>query len=240
MKKKFTEKKILILCGGRGKRLGNITKKIPKPLVKVGKKTIIEQKIKYYSQQGFKNYIFCIGYKGKILKKFIIKKCKKPIFSDGGIKSGILKRIYLAKKFINEPTIISYGDTLAKINFNDLLKKHKKSKAALTIVVAPIKNPFGIVNWNPKGKLIEFKEKPVLNHFIGYAVFDPKIFKYLNKKTINMSDGQGIVKAIQQLILRKLVYVYKFNGLQLTVNSKSELKDANIKFKEYFTFNDIL
>ena len=128
MKKKFTEKKILILCGGRGKRLGNITKKIPKPLVKVGKKTIIEQKIKYYSQQGFKNYIFCIGYKGKILKKFIIKKCKKPIFSDGGIKSGILKRIYLAKKFINEPTIISYGDTLAKINFNDLLKKHKKSE----------------------------------------------------------------------------------------------------------------
>ena len=107
-------------------------------------------------------------------------------------------------------------------------------------MVAPIKNPFGIVNWNSKGKLIEFKEKPILNHFIGYAVFDPKIFKYLNKKTINMPDGQGIVKAIQQLILRKLVYVYKFNGLQLTVNSKSELKDANIKFKEYFTFNDTL
>ena len=85
MKEIFTDKKILILCGGRGKRLGSITKKIPKPLVKVGKKTIIEQKIKYYSKQGFKNYIFCIGYKGKILKKFIIKKCKKTIFSDVGI-----------------------------------------------------------------------------------------------------------------------------------------------------------
>ena len=78
----------------------------------------------------------------------------------------------------------------------------------------------------------------MLNHFIGYAVFDPKIFKYLSKKTINMKDGLGMVKAIQQLILKKLVYVYKFNGLQLTVNSKNELKNANIKFKKYFTFNE--
>ena len=141
-----TKTNILILCGGKGRRLENITKKIPKPLVKIGKKTIIEQKINYYAKQGFKDYIFCIGYKGEILKKFLKKKCKKPIFSNGGIKSGILKRIFLAKKFINWPTIISYGDTLAKIDFKNLLTKHKKSKATLTIVIArstPAQKPRG-------------------------------------------------------------------------------------------------
>ena len=238
MKNNLVNTEVLILCGGRGKRLGSITKKIPKPLVRIGKKSIIEQKIKYYSAQGFKNYIFCIGYKGKVIRKFLEKKYKSPNFSDGGINSGILKRIYLAKKYTHKPFIVSYGDTLAKINFKDLLKKHINSKAVLTIVVAPIKNPFGIVDSDSKGQLIQFKEKPMLNHFIGYAVFDPKIFKYLSKKVINMKDGLGMVKAIQQLISKKLVYVYKFNGLQLTVNSKNEQKNAKIKFKKYFTFNE--
>ncbi len=232
--------KIIILCGGRGKRLGDITKQIPKPLIRVGKISIIEHKLNYYQKQGLEDFVFCIGHKGNILKKFIKKKCKKPIFSDGGINSGILKRIYLARKAINTSAIISYGDTLAKINFRDLLKQHKKSKAILSIVVAPIRNPFGLVNWNWKRKVTQFEEKPILNHFIGYAVIEPNIFNYLNKNIINLKDGSGMVKAIQKLILKRLVNVYSFKGLQLTINSLSELKTAKTKIDKYFTFNEIL
>ena len=228
--------KIIILCGGKGKRLGNITKKIPKPLVKVGKIPIIEHKLNYYKKQGLENFIFCIGYKGNILKKFLKKKCENPIFYDGGINTGILKRIYSARENIKSSTIVSYGDTLAKINFRDLLKKHKKSKAVLSIVVAPIQNPFGLIDWNRKGKLIQFREKPTLNHFIGYAVIEPNFFNYLNKSIINQENGKGMVNAIQKLILKRIVNVYKFRGLQLTVNSPNELKEAKIKIGKYFTF----
>ena len=164
--------KIIILCGGRGKRMGKITKDIPKPMVRVGNSTIIEHKIKYYRSQGINDFTFCTGYKSKILKNYLVKKKIKSNFSDGGIKPGILKRIYLVKKFIDQPTIISYGDTLAKINMKDLVKKHIKSKCLLTIVVAPIQNPFGLVNWNNKGRATNFIEKPILNHFIGYAVLN--------------------------------------------------------------------
>ena len=232
--------KIIILCGGRGKRLGDITKQIPKPLIRVGKISIIEHKLNYYQKQGLEDFVFCIGHKGNILKKFIKKKCKKPIFSDGGINSGILKRIYLARKVINTSAIISYGDTLAKINFKDLLKQHKKSKAILSIVVAPIRNPFGLVNWNWKRKVTQFEEKPILNHFIGYAVIEPNIFNYLNKNIINLKDGKGMVKAIQKLTSKRLVNVYKFKGLQLTVNSPSELREAKTKIEKYFTYDEIL
>ena len=232
--------KIIILCGGRGKRLGKLTDKIPKPLVKIGKLTIIEHKLNYYKKQGFEDFIFCLGYKSQILKFFLKRKCRNPIFSDGGIKSGILKRIYLAKKNINSSTIVSYGDTLAKINFKNLLKHHKKSKAILSIVVAPIQNPFGLAKWNKKERLINFKEKPILNHFIGYAVIEPTIFQYLNKNIINQKDGKGMVEAIQKLILKRKVNVYKFKGLQLTINSLSELTDAKMKIGKYFTFDEIL
>ena len=232
--------KIIILCGGRGKRLGNITKQIPKPLIRVGKVSIIEHKLNYYQKQGLKDFVFCIGHKGNILKKFIKKKCKKPTFSNGGVNSGILKRIYLARKVINTSTIISYGDTLARINFKDLLKKHKKSKAVLSIVVAPIRNPFGLVNWNWKGQVTQFEEKPILSHFIGYAVIEPNIFNYLNRNIINLEDGKGMVKAIQKLTSKRLVNVYKFKGLQLTVNSPSELKEAKTKIEKYYTYDEIL
>jgi len=74
--KKKTDIKILILCGGKGKRMGKYTKKIPKPLIKVGKIPIIQHKINYYKSQGFKNLIFCTGYKANVMKKFLKKNTK--------------------------------------------------------------------------------------------------------------------------------------------------------------------
>ena len=59
-------------------------------------------------------------------------------------------------------------------------------------------------------------------------------------KVINLEDGKGIVKAIQKLIPKKLVNVYKFEGLQLTVNSPNELIEARTKIGKYFTFDEIL
>jgi len=232
--------KMIIVCGGRGKRLGNITDKIPKPLVRIGNTSLIEHKLNYYKKQGLEDFVFCIGYKGNILKKFIKTRYQKAkiSFCDGGLNPGILKRIFLTRKVINTSTIISYGDTLAKINFKDLLKQHNKSKAILSIVVAPIQNPFGLISWNTKGRVSQFEEKPILYHFIGYAVIEPNIFNYLGKKIINLKDGQGMVKAIQKLISKKLVNVYKYKGLQLTVNSPNELKEAKIKIGKYFTYDE--
>ena len=66
---------IYILCGGKGKRMKKYTKKIPKPLVKVGKMPIIEHKIKYYRSQGFRNIVCCVGYKANKLENFLRNLC---------------------------------------------------------------------------------------------------------------------------------------------------------------------
>ena len=79
--------KVIIICGGKGKRLENITKQTPKPLVKVGKFSIIEHKLNYYKKQGLEDFVFCIGYKGNILKKFLklIYKNKSTFGNDKSI-----------------------------------------------------------------------------------------------------------------------------------------------------------
>tara|TARA_X000001036_G_scaffold347795_1_gene328031 strand:- start:727 stop:1446 length:720 start_codon:yes stop_codon:yes gene_type:complete len=238
MKKNKLKNPMIILCGGRGKRMGKITKKIPKPLIKIGNKPIIEHKIKYYQSEGVQKFIFCLGYKSKILKNFLIKKRilkNEKIFNDAGLKPGILKRIFLVKDMIAQPTLISYGDTLAKINFKRLISNHKKSKCEITIVVAPIQNPFGLVNWDSKGKAVKFDEKPVLNHFIGYAVIGPNFFKKINNKFIHLRDGKGVIEAINYLIKKKQVNIFKFNDMQITINSPDELHHAKLNYKKYFT-----
>ena len=148
----------------------------------------------------------------------------------------ILKRIYDVLKNTKKTSIISYGDTLAKVDLKKLYFYNLNSKALITIVVSQIQNPFGIVEWNNKEKVKKFVEKPILNHFIGYAVINPKLFKFIPKKIINMKDGTGLVKAIQLLAKKRKVNIFKFDGLQFTVNSVKDLKEANMSFNKYFTF----
>jgi glucose-1-phosphate cytidylyltransferase len=235
MKSKKLKNKMIILCGGRGKRMGKITDTIPKPLIKIKNKPIIEHKIRYYKTQGVQNFIFCLGYKSRQLKKFLLKKTINSIYHDAGLHAGILKRIFLVKENITDNTIISYGDTLAKINFKDLIKKHESSKCLMTIVAAPIQNPFGLINWDQKGKVVDFKEKPILNHFIGYSVINPNFFNKVNKRIMNLKNGKGIIEAIKYLIRIKQVNIYKFNKLQITIISQDELKYAKLNYKKYFT-----
>ena len=226
---------MIILCGGRGKRMGKITNNIPKPLIKIRNKPIIDHKIRYYKSQGLNNFIFCLGYKSKKLKSFLIKKNPTSFYSDAGINAGILKRIYFVKNLIKDFTVISYGDTLAKINLRHLIESHKKSKCAITIVVAPIQNPFGLVKWNIRNKAVSFDEKPILNHYIGYAVISPNFFDKIQKRTIDLKDGKGIIEAIKNLIRKNQVNIYKFNKLQVTINSLEELDYARSNYDKYFT-----
>ena len=120
--------KIIILCGGRGSRLGKLTEDLPKPLVKIGMHSILENKLNYYKQQGLNNFIFCTGYKGEKIKKKVIELGINGEFSNIGENPGILERIYKVKNSFNGPSIISYGDTYAEIDMIDLLKQHKKYK----------------------------------------------------------------------------------------------------------------
>ena len=79
----------------------------------------------------------------------------------------------------------------------------------MTIVVAPIQNPFGLVKWNIKNKAVSFDEKPILNHYIGYAVISPNFFDKIQKRTIDLKDGKGIIEAIKKLIRKNQVNIYR-------------------------------
>lgn len=234
-KKKLS--KILIMCGGKGRRLGRLAKSFPKPLMKIGDKAILELKFRNYMLQGFNDFIICIGYKGDMIRDAVKKfgfsnSCK---FSDGGEPAGILKRLYIAKDLFDKEVILTYGDTYTDINLSQLVKTHSESDNEATIVVAPIRNPFGLVEFDEKKKVTSFKEKPVLNYYIGYAVINKSALKLIPKKIIDMPDGEGLITFYRILMAMGKLGVFYHRGLQITFNTENELQIAHEKIYSFYT-----
>lgn len=225
------------MCGGRGRRMEDLGKKLPKPLMKIKDQTILEIKINKYIQQGYSDIVLCIGYKGKLIKELIKKKdfsCRIN-FSDAGVTAGILKRLTVAKDLFDESVILTYGDTFADINLSRFSKSHHENKNEATIVVAPIKNPFGLVEYNRNEKITYFKEKPILKYYIGYAVINKSALEVIPKETINMPEGKGLVAFYKELIARETLGAYYYDGFQVTFNTESELNHAKEKVLKFYT-----
>jgi NDP-sugar pyrophosphorylase family protein len=235
-RKKIT---VVIMCGGRGKRMGELTDELPKPLIKINGLPILQLKLNRYIEQGINIFVICIGYKGELIRQFIktldLPKPIKIIFSDSGLKSGILKRFYDSKKYFTDNAIITYGDTLTELNLNDLVCNHKCSDNEATIVVGPIKNPFGLVEYNELNKVTYFKEKPTLIYYIGFALIQKSAFELISDKIINMNDGDGIVTFFKILMAMEKLGVYFYSGLQTTFNTKEELESANNEITNFYT-----
>ena len=116
--------KVVILAGGKGSRLSEHTKQIPKPMVKILNVPIIVRIIKYYEKFGFKDFIIASGYKHLIIKKYFdgkFKNLKIKVLNTGKetMTGGRIKRL---KNLLNERFLLTYGDGISDININNLIK----------------------------------------------------------------------------------------------------------------------
>jgi glucose-1-phosphate cytidylyltransferase len=181
--------KTVILCGGKGTRLSEETKKIPKPMVKVGKLPIIEHIINIYIKFGIKDFIFALGYKKEIIKKYFSQKKFKNLniqFVDTGLNTLTGKRLKKLEKFLKDEKhfFVTYGDGLADIDINKLIKFHFKNNKVATVTAVRPPARFGELLID-KNKVKKFYEKnQIRSGWIngGFFVFKNDIFKYLSKK----------------------------------------------------------
>jgi glucose-1-phosphate cytidylyltransferase len=214
--------KLIILAGGRGTRLTEYTKTIPKPMVPIKKKPIITYIINHYYKFGVREVIIAAGYKYKIIKKFFKK---NNIYNDLKIKvinTGLntLTGLRIKKlKFLfskEENFFLTYGDGICDVDLNKLLNFHLKHKkiATLTAVHPPAR--FGELKIK-NSKIIEFNEKPQLtNGWIngGFFIFNYKIFNFLNNKNVMLERDP-----VQKIINKKNFMAYKHNGFWMCMDT---------------------
>ena len=229
--------KIVIMCGGRGKRLKHLTDRVPKPLSIINNKVILGLKLNQYIAQGFKDFIFCIGYKGEAIKDYISKEYShiNAEFSDSGDSAGILKRLFDSADLFTNSVIMTYGDTISKINLTNFIKIHDNGSNDATIALAAIKNPFGIVDFDQNNKITSFKEKPTFHYYIGYAVIEKSILLNTSKEIINSFDGEGVINLFQKLLKVNKLGAYIYSGHQLTFNTLEEFDKAKKQIKSFYT-----
>ena len=205
--------KIVILCGGLGTRLSEETKKVPKPMVKIGNLPILEHIMRIYEKHGYNEFILALGYKKEKIVNYFKKSKKRNIkFIDTGIDSLTGKRLLKLKKFLisDENFFLTYGDGLSNIDINKLLKYHKKNKKIATLSAVRPPARFGELTLKKNGLVDKFSEKNQINQgWIngGFFVFNRKVFNYLPKYQCMLER-----EPITNLTRNKQLMAFKHDG----------------------------
>ncbi len=227
MSKKILEFKknltILILCGGKGLRLRPVTKDIPKPLVKIKNKSILENIINYFLKFKINDFIIATGYKHKIIDNFIKKKYKKLKIKsiNTGVNSDIITRIQKLSKQSKKYLLVCYGDTLIDIDLNKYINFYLSSKKKITVASYQLETSFGIFGIENQTQVVDFEEKPALNIWfnVGYFIFNYNNFNLFKK----FSKFKELLKFLSK---KKVMKVYKHRGKHITINTLAELEKA--------------
>ena len=218
--------KCIILAGGKGSRLSEYTYKIPKPMVKIGKKPILDHIIDYYKFYGVSDFIIAAGYKHKIIKDYYSKKNNKVniIVVNTGLETLTGKRIKKLENFFkpNEDFFLTYGDGLSNVNLKKILKLHVKKKALLTLTAVHPPARFGelIVKHS---SLLSFKEKPqLIDGWIngGFFVINSSFFKILTQKNAMLER-----EPIQKVVKINKAAAYEHKGFWYCMDN---LRDKNV------------
>lgn len=203
---------VVILAGGMGMRLRELTESVPKALVPIGNMPIALHVMKIYAHYGFTKFIFCLGYKGNLAQKYFTNQnwlhnelrrifwseekidaaeCSLKDFEirlvDTGLHTSTGGRLKKVEKYIEtENFFCTYCDSLADINLEELFRFHlKKGRIATLTAIHPM-SPFGVIEVDRDNTVVSFKEKPFLPGLIngGFFAFNRKIFEYLTENSV--------------------------------------------------------
>jgi dTDP-glucose pyrophosphorylase len=185
---------IVIMAGGKGKRLGLLTKKCPKPMLKINGKPILEILVNMLKMEGFYEFLISVNYLKSHIKKYFENGSKFGVninYLEEKKPMGTAGSLSLINKKINKPIIIINGDVLTHISFKKLYDFHIKSKSLMTVCVQKKTTnlPYGKVSIY-KNTIKKLEEKPELKYYInaGIYVVDPFLLKYVRKKKIDMDE----------------------------------------------------
>lgn len=222
--------KAIILAGGRGKRLRPITDKIPKPLIPINNKPLIERTIKYLKKYGITEIIISSGYKSNLIEKFLKKKknfgCniifsieKTPLGTGGAIKKAL--------RFVDEESfVVLNGDIITNIDLKKILKKPN------TIAANELKTKFGTMDIR-NNKILKFNEKKDVSD----VWMNPGIY-HLSKDIEKLIPRKGSLEGMvfPKMVRKKTLETIKFkNALWFSIDSHKDIEECSkeIKSKKY-------
>ncbi len=218
--------KVVILCGGKGARMGEVNQEIPKPLMEIGGKPVLWHIMNRYGRQGYGEFVLLLGHLGHKIRDYFAG-CPEAEWKidmvDTGPDATKSERIAQVGHLIKEENFfLSYGDDLADINFFKLLKFHEYMDNIVTLTSVRLVSPFGVLEMDEEQRIIEFKEKPVLEQWMngGFMVMSKRIFPYLRL-------GELEEEVFNRLVAERKIGAYKHKGMWKSMNTLKDYIDLN-------------
>lgn len=228
--------KVVLMVGGLGTRLRPLTETVPKPMLIVGNKPILEIIIDSFKSYGFTNFILSVNYKKEMIMDY---------FQDGshlGVniayieetkRLGTAGALSLLDEQPSKPFFVMNGDLLTKINFEQLLEFHNETDSSATICVREYEYqiPYGVIETD-NHKLLSIVEKPVHNSFVNAGIY------VLNPAALNhIPNGEfyDMTELYKKLMNEKeKVSAFPLREYWLDIGRMDDYKKANGDFKETF------
>jgi len=231
-------RKAVVLSGGLGTRLRPFTEVIPKPLIPIGEKAVLEIQIEHFKKYGFDEIFLATNYKSDYIKSFFgdgsrygvsltVSKEDKPLGTAGPIK-------LLANHLREDPFIVMNGDILSLVNFEKMYEFAINQDSLMTIAIKKIVTPYEFGNIFFKGdEVTGIKEKP---DFITYALAGIYVMKPGIFDLIPEDQYFGMDSLIKLMLERKLkIRKYELEEYWLDIGRIGDIEKAQSAYKEMYT-----
>ena len=228
--------KAVILAGGLGTRLKPFTEAIPKPLLPIGEKSVLEIQIQNLAKYGFNEIYIATNYKADYVESFIGDGKRHGVkikFSKEIKPLGTCGPLSLLKNELNEAFILMNGDILSTIDFRKLYKYGETCDSDLTIVTKEVRTPFnfGCIKSN-NGLITSIEEKPdlLIEILAGIYFMRPGIFKYIPENEYFGMDN--LIK--KKLSLNIPIPKYLMTEFWLDIGQIDDYTEAQLAYEKHF------
>lgn len=247
--------KVVILCGGKGTRLREETEYKPKPMVSIGSKPILWHLMKLFSHYKLYDFVLCLGYRGDVIKDYFynydvmnsdfevnIGSMTKKLYlndsdelnwnitlADTGLNAMTGSRIKQIEKYIDGDFFIAtYGDAVADVNIDELIKFHKQQGKMATLTGVRPSSKYGELEIK-ENAVQKFNEKPISENYVngGFFVFEKEIFKYLKEN----EDCVLEASPLELLASQNQLSLFKHDGYWQCMDTYRDYENLNAQLE---------
>lgn len=228
---------VVLMAGGQGKRLRPLTETLPKPLIQVGDRPVMETILDNLISHGFRRFLLSVNYKAEMIERH---------FGDGSrwnveirylretCPLGTAGPLGLIHEPLDAPLVVMNGDVLTRVDFSELLDHHTRDRAKATMGVRKyeFQLPFGVVRIGGDGAILDIAEKPCHEVFVnaGIYVLDPTVLPLI-------PPGQAFdMPALFEKVLAQgdRAGVFPIHEYWMDIGRLDDLEQANREFDQVF------
>ncbi len=237
--------KAIIAAGGKGERLHPLTDTLPKPMIEVAGKPIIEHIINLFKKNGIADFVITLCYLPEKITDYFGNGRKfgvniEYIYEKVDFPLGTASNISSAKSLIGSTFIVTYGDILRDLNIADMIKFHKAQNSFTTLNIYKRfgENPKSMITFDQDKKIINFIERPVFpvhkqtsDNFVwangSFYIFEPGVFDFIPENAFTDFGRDVFPKLLRE---QKNLYAFSTEGLFIDIGNMEKLEFARKKF----------